>query len=58
MELLQFALTHCPPGEMKRLLQAMHGVEAEQLYQHCTADDATSVSSLGRGGALVGRHGY
>ncbi|XP_065910966.1 NBAS subunit of NRZ tethering complex-like isoform X2 [Dysidea avara] len=47
MELLQFTLTHCPPGEMKRLLQALRGVEAEQLYQHCTVDNTTSSSSGG-----------
>jgi len=37
---------------MKKLLQVMRGVEAEQLYQHCTTGDTASVS---RGGALAWR---
>ena len=39
--LLQFALTHCPPSEVKKILQLLRTVETEDVYQQCTATSDT-----------------
>ena len=39
--LLQFALTHCPTGEIKRILQILHTVETEDLYQQCISPSSS-----------------
>ena len=44
--LLQFALTHCPTSEIKRILQIMHTVETEHLYQQCTTLSSSSSDSV------------
>jgi len=48
--LLQFALTHCPISEIKRILQILHTVETEHLYQQCTT--ASSSDTVSRGGVI------
>ena len=47
ISLLQFALTHCPPSEVKKILHVLRTVETEDVYQQCTASsDTVSMGAL------------